>query len=108
MDEILLKLPPLPKKVRGIKVTESLVIAAIEVLKEAPNHTLPQNSRKERIEKTPDGLDRRIKEKLKSDLMTACIISDLLAECGIVEVTKITNPATGRLVKATRLKAEFV
>lgn len=37
MNEILLKLPPLPVMVRNIKVAKSLVTAAIEVLKEAPN-----------------------------------------------------------------------
>jgi len=95
---------PLPfKHDRGIRITRELIQAAVEILNAAPDRTLPQHCRNARREYTPDGLDRRIKERLDSDLRTANIISDILAEAGVVEVRNIPNPATGRMIKATKL-----
>ena len=95
---------PLPfRHNRGIRITRKLVQAAVEILNAAPNRTLPQHCRNARREYTPDGLDRRIKERLNDDTRTANIISDVLAEAGVAEVLKVENPETGRMVKGTRL-----
>jgi len=97
----------LPFYERGIKVDHTLIEAALCSLNSSPTKTLPQNCRNDIIERTPDGLDRRIKEKLGSDLRTANIISDLLAGAGIVEVIQVKNPETGRSVKGTRLLEQW-
>lgn len=90
-------------KDRGIKIDEKLIKATLEILNDTPNKTLPQNCRNDIKERCIDGLDKRIKEYMKSDLRTANIVSDILAEVGVVEVIKIENLSTKRLVKATRL-----
>ena len=102
-EKVLEKFDKLPYKERGIEINEALIIAAIEILNESEGKILPQNARKEVADRTPYGLDKLIKEKLGKNTMTANIISDILQEKGIVEVTKIINPKTGRLINATRL-----
>ncbi len=97
---------PLPFEQRGITISRKLIEITIETLSEAPEQTLAQNCRNDTCERTPDGLDRRIKEKLNSDTRTANIISDVLALAGIVNVVKVINPETDRKVKATRLEEE--
>ena len=97
----------IPFRLRGIKVDRYLIISALEILADAPQKTLPQNCRNDIYERTPDGLDRRIKAKLKTDLRTANIISDVLADAGIVKVVKVLKPETGRMVKATKLLDEM-
>lgn len=94
---------PLPFKERGIRVTRELIEATLGVLNAEPTRTLPQNCRNAIMEKTPDGLDRRIKKKLNSNLRTANIVSDVLRDAGIVEIVKVLNPQIGRTVKGTRL-----
>jgi hypothetical protein len=84
-----------------------LIKVAIEVLNAEPTKTLPQNSRNDIKEKTPDGLDRRIKEYLNTNLRTANIISDVLEQAGIVQIVRIKNPRTGREVKGTKLLKEW-
>lgn len=96
-----------PFQHRGIRITPALIGAAIEVLNSAPNHTLPQNCRQLARNDTPDGLDRRIKERLHTDLRTANIISDVLSGVGIVDVIEVINPSSGRVVKGTRLRPEW-
>jgi hypothetical protein len=96
----------LPFELRGITINRKLIEVTIETLAEAPDQTLVQNCRNDTCERTPDGLDRRIKKKLNSDTRTANIISDVLALAGIVSVVKVTNPETDRKVKATRLEEE--
>ena len=88
---------------RGIRITRKLVEAAVEILNAAPDRTLAQHCRNATREHTPDGLDRRIKERLNDDTRTGNIISDVLEEAGVVKVCKIPNPATGRMIKATQL-----
>jgi hypothetical protein len=97
----------IPFRVRGIKITIELIKATMEILNAEPSKTLPQNCLNGSVEKTPDGLDRRIKEYLGTDLRTANIISDVLAEVGIVDVIQVVNPPTGRSVKGTRLRSEW-
>jgi len=97
----------LPYRERGILINSNLIIATIEILNSNKEKTLLQNARSEIMEKTPDGLDKLIKRKLKSNTRTANIISDILQEKGIVEVIKIKNKKTGRLIKATRLLNEW-
>lgn len=97
----------LPFKLRGVTINSVLIEAAINVLHDSPEKTLPQNCRNDIRIRTPDGLDRRIKEYLNTDLRTANIISDVLAEAGIAEVIAVVNPATGRDVKGTRLLEEW-
>lgn len=101
------KLPKLPYKVRGIKIDFDLVKATIVVLNKADDNILPQNSRNASMRNTPDGLDKRVKKKLNSNLRTANIVSDELEKVGIVVVTKEKSPQTGRMVKHTKLLEEF-
>ena len=93
----------LPFRLRGISIKRELIKAAIIALNNTPQKTLPQNCRNDIRARTPDGLDLRIKEYLNTDLRTANIISDVLAEAGIVEVVTIENPRTGRRIKGTKL-----
>ena len=97
---------PLPFMLRGIRVDRKKIRAALEILNSHPQSMLPQNCRNDVSARTPDGLDRRMKEKLGSDLRMANIISDILAEAGIAEIISLENPATGRLVKGTKLKVK--
>lgn len=97
----------LPFKVRGIIINIKLIQAAMDILNDSQEKILPQNCRNALRSKTPDGMDRRIKEYLGTDLRTANIISDVLAEAGVVEVTTVLNPETGRHIKATRLLKEW-
>lgn len=97
----------LPYHCRGIKITDELIKAAVESLNEAPAKWLLQNSRNEVRRRTPEGLDLEIKKKMDFDLRTANIISDILAEAGIVRIADVVNPKTGRKVKATQLLAEW-
>lgn len=96
----------LPFKERGIEINRALIKAAIEILGNVTSKTLPQNCRNDLRIRTPDGLDRRIKDTLDTDLRTANIVSDILAECGIVEIVQVVNPKTGRMIKGTRLLNE--
>ncbi len=98
---------PLPFRERGIKIDRVLIETAVKILKAAPSKTLPQNCRNDLRSRTPDGLDRRIKDALDTDLRTANIVSDILAECGVVEIVQVVNPQTGRMIKGTRLLDEI-
>ena len=97
----------LPYNCRGIKITHQLIQVTLECLNEEPSKTLPQNCRNNIRSKTPDGLDYRIKNRMGSDLRTANIISDILAEAGIVKITHIINPKTGRRIKASQLLKDW-
>jgi hypothetical protein len=97
---------PLPFEQRGITINRELIEITLEALSTAPEQTLAQNCRNDTRDRTPDGLDRRIKEKLNNDKRTANVISDVLAVAGIVSVVKVINPETDRQVKATRLEEE--
>lgn len=94
----------LPFECRGIQITKELIKAVMELLNAEDNKTLPQHSANAVVEQTQDGLDRRIKEQMGSDLRTANIVSDVMEKAGIVQVIIGINPATGREVKGTRLK----
>lgn len=97
----------IPFRLRGITIKRDLIEAAITILNDSPEKTLPQNCRNDIRSRTPDGLDRRIKDYLNTDLRTANIISDVLAEAGVVEIVSVINPETGRRVKGTRLREEW-
>jgi hypothetical protein len=108
LDKIIARMGlTLPYYSRGIKISEELVKVTIECLNNAPSNILPQNCRNATRSKTPDGLDLRIKNKMGFDLRTANIISDILAEVGIVNVIQVINPKTERNVKATKLLEEW-
>lgn len=107
IDTVGRKINKVPFKHRGIMITQELIKTAIELLNAEPAKTLPQNCRNDVRERTPDGLDRRIKESLHTDLRTANIISDVLEKAGIVEVIRVINSQTGRGVKGTRLLVEW-
>ncbi len=94
----------LPFECRGIQITKDLIKTVMELLNTEDNKVLPQHSANAVVEKTQDGLDRRIKERMGSDLRTANIVSDVMARAGIVQVIRGINPATGREVKGTRLR----
>ncbi len=97
----------IPFKHRGIKISRELIKITMELLNAEPTKELPQNCRNDVKERTPDGLDRRIKENLNSDLRTANIISDVLKSAGIVDTIPIRNLKTGRSVKGTKLVQEW-
>ncbi len=108
LNEILRRIVrPFPFHCRGIKVTQQLVIVTLECLNGAPANTFPQNCRNEVRSKTPEGLDLCIKNNMKFDTRTGNIISDILAEAGIVKVTTVTNQKTGRSIKATQLLKQW-
>jgi len=86
-----------------ITITLNLIKATVEILNKEDNKTLPQLTLNATRSMQADGLDRRIKETINSDLRTANIISDILQDAGIVEVLDVVNPETGRTVKGTRL-----
>ena len=92
---------------RGIKILCDLIKITMELLNAESSKELPQNCRNDVKERTPDGLDRRIKENLNSDLRTANIISDILKSAGIVDIILVRNPETGRSVKGTKLIQEW-
>jgi hypothetical protein len=98
-DAIGKKVNKIPFKDRGIKITHELIKITIELLNAEPTKTLPQNCRNVVRERTPDGLDKRIKERLNTNQRKANIISDVLEKAGIVEVIQ----RTGRTVKRTKL-----
>lgn len=93
----------IPFKDRGIMIKREMIKITMELLNGEPTKTLQQNCRNDVRERTPDGLDKRIKENLDTDLRTANIISDVLKQAGIVEVIPVKNPQTGRTVKGTKL-----
>ena len=47
-----------PYKERGIRITEDLIFATIEILNESEGNILPQNARNDIAERIPFGLDR--------------------------------------------------
>jgi hypothetical protein len=93
----------IPFSSRGITINRDLIETAMVVLNSSQGKTLPQNCRNDIRSRTPDGLDRRIKECLNMDTRTANIISDVLAEAGVVEIITVINPETGRWIKGTKL-----
>lgn len=97
----------LPFQHRGIKISKELIQVTMEILNSEPGKVLPQNCRNDIKDRTPDGLDRRIKERLNTDLRTANIISDILKEVGIVEIITMKNSGTKRIVKGTRLLPDW-
>jgi len=101
------KAESVPFRERGIAITRELIKTTMELLNSEPTKTLPQNCRNDVRERTPDGLDRRIKQSLNTDLRTANIISDVLARAGVVRIVQVRNPQTRREVKGTRLLREW-
>lgn len=97
----------IPFKLRGICITDRLIKAAMEILNDEDTKYLPQNCRNLSRFKCPDGLDKRIKDMMQSDLRTANIISDVLASIGVVEIIKKENPTSGRMIKTTVLKEQY-
>ena len=94
-----IKFGDLPLKNRGITITRELILTTVEILNNEHSKVLAQNSRNASKEKTPDGLDKSIKEYLNTDLRTA----NILKEAGVVEIIDVENPVTGRKVKGTKL-----
>jgi len=108
MKKMLLeKFKILPYRERGIQINEKLIIVTIEILNSRKNKQLPQNCRQVKAAKKPFGLDKLINKEFGDDLRRANIISDELQEKGIVEVIKILNKETGRLIKGTRLLKDW-
>ncbi len=103
LDKILDKMGPVPFYYRKVKISKKLIKVTLEILNDAPSKTLPQNCKNDVRRKTPDGLDLRIKNSMDFDTRTANIISDVLADAGIVKVIQIINSRTGRSIKATHL-----
>lgn len=97
----------IPFKYRGITITNELIKATMEILNSAPGKILPQNCRNAVKCKTPDGLDKRIKEALDTDLRAANIISDVLQASGVTIIVNMLNTTTGRDIKGTKLSDEW-
>jgi len=95
--------PKLPYRKRGIIITFDLLKVTIEILNDANDKTLPQNCRNEVAEKTPDGLDKKIKINLPTTQRTANIVSDVLKEKKVVKIILVQNKKTRRMIKGTRL-----
>jgi len=98
----------LPFSLRGITIDRNLIQATLEILNAEPHHTLPQNCRNDIRDRTPDGLDRRIKDYLATDLRTANIVTDVLESSGIVQNVQVPSPSTGRDIKGTQLLNAWV
>jgi len=103
--KILKKFIILPYQERGIQINADLIIITVEILNKY--NQLPQNCRHVKAENKPFGLDKLINEEFGDDLRRANIISDELQKKGIVEVIKISNEKTGRLIKGTRLLKDW-
>lgn len=97
------KADDVPFRYRGIMITRELIKVTMELLNSEPTKELPQNCRNDVRERTPDGLDKRIKESLNTNLRTGNIISDVLRDAGIIQITQVRNPQTHRSVKGTKL-----
>lgn len=93
----------LPFPVRGIMVDRNRIQATLEILNAEPTHTLPQYCKNDILEKTQDGLDRRIKEYFGTDLRTANIVTDILEKSGIVRNIKLSSQSTGSEIKGTQI-----
>jgi hypothetical protein len=96
-----------PFELRGIVIGELLISATLEILNEEKTKTLPQNARHDNMKKTPDGLDKRLKIRMGNDTCRGHIISDLLAEVGVVNLLKVKNFKTGRLVNGTQVISDY-
>jgi hypothetical protein len=97
----------LPFEVRGIVISELLIATTLEILNKEKSKTLPQNARHDNLEKTPDGLDKRLKIRIGNDTCRSHIVSDILAEVGIVRLIKVRNIKTGKLVNGTQLISDY-
>jgi|GEM_PF-1621074 len=93
----------IPFRYRGILISRELIKTTMEILNAEATKTLPQNCRNDVRGRTPDGLDKRIKGSLNTNLRTANIVSDVLKLAGIVEIVQVINPQTNRRVKGTKL-----
>ena len=76
----------IPFKLRGIVISELLIASTLEILNPEKTKILPQNARHDNLEKTPDGLDKRLKIRMGNDTCRGHIVSDILAETGIVRL----------------------
>lgn len=101
------KFGKMPFKLRGITINTDLIKATMELLNNESSKILPQNSRNASREKTPEGLDKKIKEVLNTDLRTANIISDILKDVAIVDIIDVESPVTRRRVKGTKLLSSW-
>jgi hypothetical protein len=97
----------LPFEVRGIVISELLIATTLEILNKEKSKTLPQNARHDNLEKTPDGLDKRLKIRMGNNTCRGHIVSDVLAEVGVVKLSKIKNINTGKLVNGTQLISNY-
>lgn len=101
------RLNTIPFKYRGITIDRRRIQVALEILNAQPTRTLAQNCRNDIRDRTPDGLDRRMQERLNTDLRMANIISDVLSQAAVVEIVEVANPETGRMVKGSRLLPQW-
>lgn len=97
----------IPFTLGGITINLDLIEAALAVLNGGPQKNLTQNCRNDIRSRMSDGVDGRTKEYLYFDTRTTDIISDVLAEAGVVEIVEVVNPRTGRRIKGTRLLDEW-
>ena len=97
-----------PFELRGIKVSEDHIKVILEILNSEESKSLPQNSRNEIAENTPDGLDKRMKIALDCDTRIANIVSDSLCEKGVLEIFEQENPQRGKIIKWTRLCKKWI
>ncbi|MBC8214165.1 MAG: hypothetical protein ISR90_01815 [Candidatus Marinimicrobia bacterium] len=97
----------IPYHCHGIHINESLIKCTLEILNETEKNELPLNHRNATRFNTPDGLDKRIKIRLNSDLSTANIIVHELSKIGVIEDVLVENFNTHRLVKGAKLNNQW-
>lgn len=102
-ERIVQKYQALPFEHQGIQITKSLITNTMQVLNVAPDRTLPQNCQPGPWQQIPDGLDKRIRLTSGGNISVAEVLSEMLAEVGIVQVAEDMDPKTKKIIKKTRL-----
>jgi hypothetical protein len=88
----------------GVRVTGELIGVAMECLNAEFNKTLALRTPPDSIEKSPDGLDRCIEERLNLPGKTVVpVIVDVLCSAGIAETTEIMDRVSHRPRNGIRL-----
>jgi hypothetical protein len=88
----------------GVRVTGELIGVAMECLNAEFTKTLALRTPPDTVEKSPDGLDRCIEERLKIPGKTVVpVIVDVLCSAGITETTEIMDRVSHRPRNGIRL-----
>jgi len=100
--------PPFAHTRTGVRVTEELVLCAVRLLNAAPSRCLPLLPSNTDTALTPEGgLDRALKEHFGNGTRRADTVADVLTSAAIAKTTTVTNPLSGRQVRALRLLPDW-